>query len=165
MYPKVFNDFIQHKLKYGTLSTIPSSVFFYGLQEQIPVSVELEQGKTLEIKLLGRSEAKDGLIDLFIELNGQLRLIQIKQKSVAAALQHPQVDPMNPAHIGASMPGMISTIPVKLGQSVAKGETLFTIEAMKMELAIKADTDCIVQKILVGPGKQVKNKDLVLVVQ
>ncbi|WP_248791197.1 hypothetical protein, partial [Escherichia coli] len=31
MYPKVFSDFMQHKQKYGTTSSIPSSAFFYGL--------------------------------------------------------------------------------------------------------------------------------------
>ncbi|MFC3171356.1 biotin/lipoyl-containing protein [Acinetobacter vivianii] len=114
---------------------------------------------------MARSEARDGWVDLFIELNGQLRLIQIQQQGTQAAQQRPQADPMNPAHLGASMPGMISTIPVKTGQSVLKGETLFTIEAMKMELAIKADSDCVIQEILVSPGMQVKNKDLVLVLQ
>jgi pyruvate carboxylase len=165
MYPKVFNEFMQHKLKFGTVSTLPSSAFFYGLKEQETISVELEAGKTLEIKLLARSEARDGWVDLFIELNGQLRLIQIQQQGTQAAQQRPQADPMNPAHLGASMPGMISTMPVKTGQSVLKGETLFTIEAMKMELAIKADSDCVIQEILVSPGMQVKNKDLVLVLQ
>lgn len=165
MYPKVFNEFMQHKLKFGTVSTLPSSAFFYGLKEQETISVELEAGKTLEIKLLARSEVCDGWVDLFIELNGQLRLIQIQQQGTQAAQQRPQADPMNPAHLGASMPGMISTMPVKTGQSVLKGETLFTIEAMKMELAIKADSDCVIQEILVSPGMQVKNKDLVLVLQ
>ncbi|RPE31400.1 pyruvate carboxylase [Acinetobacter sp. BIGb0102] len=165
MYPKVFNEFMQHKLKFGTVSTLPSSAFFYGLKEQETISVELEAGKTLEIKLLARSEVRDGWVDLFIELNGQLRLIQIQQQGTQAAQQRPQADPMNPAHLGASMPGMISTMPVKTGQSVLKGETLFTIEAMKMELAIKADSDCVIQEILVNPGMQVKNKDLVLVLQ
>src|SRR5690606_37958733 len=74
MYPKVFTDFMQHDLKYGAVSSIPSSAFFYGLKEQSPVEIELDRGKILEIKLLGRSEAKDGVIDLFVELNGQLRL-------------------------------------------------------------------------------------------
>ncbi|WDZ52857.1 pyruvate carboxylase [Acinetobacter vivianii] len=165
MYPKVFNEFMQHKLKFGTVSTLPSSAFFYGLKEQETISVELEAGKTLEIKLLARSEVRDGWVDLFIELNGQLRLIQIQQQGTQAAQQRPQADPKNPAHLGASMPGMISTMPVKTGQSVLKGETLFTIEAMKMELAIKADSDCVIQEILVSPGMQVKSKDLVLVLQ
>lgn len=165
MYPKVFNEFKQHQLKFGNVSTIPSSAFFYGLQEQSPVEVELEQGKILEIKLLGRSEAKDGKVDLFVELNGQLRLLQITQIGSRADHQHPQVDPLNPSHIGASMPGMISSIPVKLGQAVAKGETLFTIEAMKMELAVKADSAGVIHDILVASGTQVKNRDLILVLQ
>lgn len=163
MYPKVFTDFMQHEMKYGTVSSIPSSAFFYGLKEQSPVEIELERGKVLEIKLLGRSEAKDGVIDLFVELNGQLRLVQIKQASQKESTAHSKADPKNPKHIGASMPGMISTVPVKLGQSVRKGETLFTIEAMKMEIVIKADQDCVVQEVLMGVGNQVKNMDLVLI--
>lgn len=164
MYPKVFNDFMQHKLKYGVVSSIPSSAFFYGLTENNPVEVELEKGKTLEIKLLGRSAVKNGQVDLFIELNGQLRLLQIKQTGAEEQTSHPQVDPSNPNHVGASMPGMISSVAVKSGQHVAKGETLFTIEAMKMELAVKADRDCKVQEIYLNAGKQVRNLDLVLVV-
>ena len=162
MYPKVFNDFMHHKQKYGTVSSIPSSAFFYGLKEHEPVEIRLEKGKTLEIKLIGRSEVKDGLIDLFVELNGQLRLIQIKQTGLEQTSAHPQIDPANPSHVGASMPGMISTISVKPGQTVAKGDTLFTIEAMKMELAIKADKDGVIGEVLMTPGKQVKNMDLVL---
>ncbi len=165
MYPKVFKEFMQHQLKYGTVSSIPSSAFFYGLKEQQEISVELEAGKTLEIKLLGRSEPKNGLIDLFIELNGQLRLVQVKQAGTEEKANHPKADPSNPLHVGATMPGMISTVAVKPGQTITKGETLFTIEAMKMELAIKAEKDCVVQEVLLGPGKQVKNLDLVLVVQ
>nr|WP_264757570.1 pyruvate carboxylase [Acinetobacter sp. ANC 4173] len=165
MYPKVFKEFMQHQLKYGTVSSIPSSAFFYGLKEQQEISVELEAGKTLEIKLLGRSEPKNGLIDLFIELNGQLRLVQVKQAGTEEKANHPKADPSNPLHVGATMPGMISTVAVKPGQSITKGETLFTIEAMKMELAIKAEKNCVVQEVLLGPGKQVKNLDLVIVIQ
>lgn len=165
MYPKVFTDFMQHQLKYGIVSSIPSSAFFYGLKEQQDISVELETGKTLEIKLLGRSEPKNGLIDLFIELNGQLRLVQVKQAGTEEKANHPKADPANPLHVGATMPGMISTVAVKPGQSITKGETLFTIEAMKMELAIKAEKNCVVQEVLLEPGKQVKNLDLVLVIQ
>ncbi|WP_111891532.1 pyruvate carboxylase [Acinetobacter sp. MB5] len=166
MYPKVFSDYQKHQQQFGNLSGIPSTAFFYGLSEQQNISVELEPGKTLEIKLLGRSEAKEGLIDLFVELNGQLRLVQVPVKAQHAQgeqqQQHPQVDPNNPAHVGASMPGMISSIPVKVGQSVVKGDTLFTIEAMKMELAVKADRDGVVQEIFSQPNKPVKNLDLVL---
>lgn len=60
---------------------------------------------------------------------------------------------------------MISAVSVKAGQSISKGETLFTIEAMKMELAIKAEKNCVIQEVLLGSGKQVKNMDLILIVQ
>ena len=103
------------------------------------------------------------MIDLFIELNGQLRLVQIKQSGSEEQVKHPQADPNNSAHVGASMPGMISSIAVKSGQRVMKGETLFTIEAMKMELAVKADRDCKVEEIYLSAGKQVRNMDLILV--
>src|SRR5690606_39507013 len=86
------------KQKYGTTSSIPSSAFFYGLKEQTPVEIEIERGKTLEIKLLGRSEAKEGIIDLFVELNGQLRLIQVRQANQKETSAHPQADQSNPKH-------------------------------------------------------------------
>lgn len=165
MYPKVYSEYMQHKFKYGMVSSIPSAAFFYGLKEQQEISVELELGKILEIKLLGRSESKHGVIDLFIELNGQLRLVQVKQAGQEEHTIHPKADPMNPFHIGATMPGMISAVSVKAGQSISKGETLFTIEAMKMELAIKAEKNCVIQEVLLGSGKQVKNMDLILIVQ
>lgn len=162
MYPKVFKEFKQHQQRYSDVSIIPSSAFFYGLEEQKPVEVELEKGKTLEIKLLGRSESKNGAIDLFIELNGQMRLVRVQQAHADNQIHQLQADPLNPKHVGATMPGMISTVSVKAGQQVMKGETLFTIEAMKMELAIKAEHDCVIQEVILSQGKQVKNMDLVL---
>ncbi len=62
----------------------------------------------------------------------------MKQAGTEEKANHPKADPTNPLHVGATMPGMISTVAVKPGQSITKGETLFTIEAMKMELAIKS---------------------------
>lgn len=162
MYPKVFTEFKQHQKKYGKVSVIPSSAFFYGLQEQQPIEVEIEKGKILEIKLLGRSEEKNGLIDLFIELNGQLRLIRVQEANKKAVSAYQKADELNPKHLGASMPGMISSVLVKANQDVKKGDTLFTIEAMKMELAVKADRDCIIQDVVIHAGNQVKNMDLVM---
>src|SRR5690606_16448090 len=99
----------------------------------------------------------------FVELNGQLRLVQIKQASQKESTAHSKADQKNPKHIGASMPGMISTVPVTLGQSVRKGETLFTIEAMKMEIVIKDDQDFLVQIVLKVYCNQIKNIYLFLI--
>ena len=60
------------------------------------------------------------------------------------------------------MPGMISSITVQPGQKVTAGEVLLSIEAMKMETAIHAEADGVVDKINVSVGSQVKAKDLLV---
>jgi pyruvate carboxylase len=61
------------------------------------------------------------------------------------------------------MPGAISTVAVKKGEKVKAGDVLLTIEAMKMETALHAARDGIVQELLVSPGAQIDAKDLLLV--
>ncbi|BAK77029.1 pyruvate carboxylase [Pseudogulbenkiania sp. NH8B] len=163
MYPKVFRDFAEHQARYGDVSAVPSTAFFYGLREGEEVSIELERGKTLVIQLLGRADTGDGHSKLFFELNGQPRLIKVAQDGVQAAHSHPQADPDNPHHVGAPMPGMVSTVAVKPGQAVAKGDTLLTLEAMKMEVAVKAERDGVIREVLVSSGKRIDNKDLLAV--
>jgi pyruvate carboxylase len=163
MYPKVFKDFTGHQAHYGDVSTVPTPAFFYGLQEGDEISVELERGKTLVIQLLGRADTGDGHTKLFFELNGQPRLIKVAQAGVQSVSSHPQADPDNPHHVGAPMPGMVSTVAVKPGQTVAKGDTLLTIEAMKMEVAIKAERDGVIKQVLASSGNRITSKDLLVV--
>jgi len=163
MYPKVFLDFAQHQARYGDVSTVPTLAFFYGLRVGEEISIEIEQGKSLIIQLLGRTDTEDGHVKLFFELNGQPRLVKVAKDGVPSAHRQPQADPDNPHHIGAPMPGMISTVAIQTGQSIAKGDTLFTIEAMKMEVAIKAERDGVIREINVVSGDRVNNKDLLAV--
>jgi 3-methylcrotonyl-CoA carboxylase alpha subunit len=53
------------------------------------------------------------------------------------------------------MPGRIVNISVRPGQSVKRGQTLLTLEAMKMEHAILAPFDGVVADIEVAEGQQV----------
>ncbi len=48
------------------------------------------------------------------------------------------VDPEDKSQVGASIPGAVSKIAVKVGDKVELNQTLLTIEAMKMETAIPA---------------------------
>jgi len=64
--------------------------------------------------------------------------------------------------IGAPMPGVISTVNVSSGQQVATGDVLLSIEAMKMETAIYADTNGVVKELLVKAGDQIDAKDLLV---
>jgi pyruvate carboxylase len=163
MYPKVFQEFAEHQARYGDVSALPTTAFFYGLAEGGEISVELERGKTLVIQLLGAADTQDGHRKLFFELNGQPRLIKVAKEGVQAASSQPQADADNPHHVGAPMPGMVSTVHAKAGQPVAKGDTLLTIVAMKMEVAIKAERDGTVKQVLVAAGDKVTTRDLVAV--
>jgi acetyl/propionyl-CoA carboxylase alpha subunit len=53
------------------------------------------------------------------------------------------------------MPGRIVSVAVRLGQSVTKGQTLLTLEAMKMEHALIAPFDGTVGELSVSVGDQV----------
>ena len=64
--------------------------------------------------------------------------------------------------IGASIPGTIIKVLVEKGQQVKEGESLLTIEAMKMETNIVASMDGTIDSILVSEGQQVKTGQLLV---
>ena len=162
MYPKVFRDYAQHDNQYGDVSLLPTPAFFYGLADGEEIAVDIARGKTLLIRLLGRSDTDDGNVKLFFELNGQPRVIKVPLAG-SNNTERALADPANPDHVGAPMPGMIGTVAVRAGQRVAKGDTLLTLEAMKMELAIKAERAAVIKEVLAAPGVAVGAKDLLVV--
>ncbi|MTI43474.1 pyruvate carboxylase [Roseibium hamelinense] len=166
MYPKVFTDFEKAQQQYGPTSVLPTPVYFYGLEPGDEVFVDLEPGKTLVIRCqaIGETDEK-GEKKVFFELNGQPRIIKVPDRihgaSAAATLRKAEVG--NTCHVGAPMPGVISTVAVQSGQKVAKGDVLVSIEAMKMETALHAERDGEITEVLVTPGAQIDAKDLLVV--
>ena len=105
----------------------------------------------------------DGTRTVFFELNGQPRDVTIVDNSLEGdSLAALKADPTNPKHVGASMPGMIVSIAVNPGDTVKKGQKLFSLEAMKMESTINAETDGTVAQVHIKPGNQVQTGDLVV---
>lgn len=58
--------------------------------------------------------------------------------------------------ITSHMPGLILKVTVREGQRVESGETLFVLEAMKMENVIKSSVNGIIEKLYVKPKEQVE---------
>ncbi|MFA7270451.1 MAG: pyruvate carboxylase [Sterolibacterium sp.] len=164
MYPKVFVDYAEHHSHYGDVTQLPTPIFFYGLGEREEIAVHIDPGKTLLIKLAGRTETDEqGMVKLFFELNGQPRHIKVpKAGASVTAPKRAQADLGNPGHVAAPMPGMAATVMVKAGQKVAKGAPLVSIEAMKMETVISAERDAMVLKVYVAPGDKIDAKDLLI---
>lgn len=163
MYPKVFRDYAEHRRQYGDVSLLPTQVFFYGLKDGQEISVDIDRGKTLLIRLQGSAEVEDeGQTKLFYELNGQPRLVRVDKAGAAKIVTHPRAQDGNANHIGAPMPGMVVTVAVKVGQKVDKGDPLVSIEAMKMETMIRAERAAVVKHIHVRPSSVVSAKDLLV---
>jgi len=164
MYPKVFLDYMGRHRTYGPVRTLPTSVFFYGMEPQEQISVEIAPGKTLEIRLQAISETTEaGEVKVFFELNGQPRTIRVPNRAVASQIaQQKKAEDGNENHVGSPMPGTIASVAVKAGSKVNLGDVLFTIEAMKMETAIHADRKGEVAVVHVQPGAGVDAKDLLL---
>jgi pyruvate carboxylase len=119
------------------------------------------------VKYLTTGEVRDdGTRTVFFELNGQPRSVVVADRLVAAtAKRHPKAESDNPNHIGAPMPGKVSSVAVKPGQPVNFGERLLSIEAMKMETAVYSPRDAVVAEVPVQPGAVVEARDLLIVLK
>ncbi len=166
MYPKVYVDYAKAADTYGPVSNLPTPVFFYGLPEGEEIFVDLEKGKTLIISTQTVSEAdEEGNRRVFFELNGQPRIVKVPDRAHGAAggAVRRKAEEGNADHVAAPMPGVVSTLAIKAGQSVKAGDVLLSIEAMKMETSIHAERDGKIAEVLVTAGAQIDAKDLLVV--
>jgi pyruvate carboxylase len=109
---------------------------------------------------------EDGTRTVFFELNGQPREVRVPDRSqVAKRPPQRKAEPGNPLHLGAPMPGTIASVTATVGRKVARGDILATLEAMKMETAVRAESAGEVAEILAAPGQQVDAKDLLIVLK
>jgi pyruvate carboxylase len=165
MYPKVFVDYVEGRNAWGNVTVLPTHAFFYGMEPGEEITVDIERGKTLIVRFVTVSDLHDdGTRTVFFELNGQPRSVRARDRSqevVRVAAR--KADPKDPAQVGAPMPGTVATVPVAVGQKVARGDVLVTLEAMKMEAAVRADRDGEVAEVVARPGQQVDAKDLLVV--
>ncbi|HUJ53130.1 MAG TPA: pyruvate carboxylase [Steroidobacteraceae bacterium] len=167
MYPRVFADYARERLLYGDPAILPTPVFFYGMEPGQEISVDLERGKTLIVRYVASSEPhEDGTRTVFFELNGQPRSVRVPDHSQVATRAPPRkAEPGNPLQLGAPMPGVVATVAVVAGARVARGDALLTLEAMKMETAVRAEAEGEVAEVAVRPGQSVDAKDLLVVLR
>ncbi len=165
MYPKVFVNYLKDREEYGPVSGIPTRYFFYGMEPGDELTVDIERGKALIIRFVAMSDAHDdGTRTVFFELNGEPRSLKIADRSkVAAKPPRRKAEVTNDKHVAAPMPGTVAMVHVKPNAKVSKGDVLVTIEAMKMETAVRAERDGEVAEVITRMSEPVDAKDLLLV--
>lgn len=162
MYPKVYEDFRAIVEKYGDLSVLPTRYFLKPLDISEEMVVDIEQGKTLIIKLLaiGEISKKTGTREVFFELNGEMRSVTVDDKTISIeTVTRPKAT--QPNDVGAPMAGVVLEIRVKKDQEVKKGDPVAVLSAMKMEMVISAPVSGKVGDVVIREGDSVDSADLI----
>ncbi|MDT5002362.1 MAG: pyruvate carboxylase, partial [Mycobacterium sp.] len=119
----------------------------------------------LIIGLEAISEADErGMRTVMCIINGQLRPVVVRDRSIAVDVPVAEkADRTNPDHVAAPFAGVV-TVNVTADEKVTAGQTIATIEAMKMEAAITAPKAGTVVRVAVAATAQVEGGDLLVVV-
>ncbi len=164
-YPKVFEEYYEFNKRFGEVSALPTTAFFYGMKTNEELLVEIGKGKTIIIRLLYVGDADEsGNRIVYFRLNGQTRSIEIADKNaINKKVSHKKAS--GDKHIGTPLQGMLSKIFIKTGDKIQRNAPLFTIEAMKMETTITATTDILIKNIILQEGTLVESDDLIIEVE
>ena len=115
LYGQVAENFLKFRAVNGPVDKLETRHFLVGPKIAEEFEVTIEQGKTLHFKTLACSTdlTAEGEREVFFELNGQLRSVFIKDKSVAAEMAlHPKADKSVAGQVGAPMKGDVVEVKV-----------------------------------------------------
>ncbi|MGB3480912.1 MAG: pyruvate carboxylase [Mycobacterium sp.] len=165
LFPGPTKEFEAHRDQYGDTSQLSANQFFYGLRHGDEHRVQLEKGVELLIGLEAISDADErGMRTVMCIMNGQLRPVVVRDRNIASEVPTAEkADRANSAHVAAPFAGVV-TVTVAAGDAIEAGQTIATIEAMKMEAAITAPNSGTVERIAVSATAQVEGGDLLVVV-
>jgi pyruvate carboxylase len=164
LFPGPTKEFEAHRETYGDTSRLSANQFFYGLRQGDEHRVQLEPGVELLIGLEAISEPDErAMRTVMCIINGQLRPVEVRDRSIASTIPAAEkADRANANHVAAPFAGVV-TVGVAVGDKVSAGQTIATIEAMKMEAPITAPADATVERVAVSTTAQVEGGDLLVV--
>jgi len=175
LYPKVFEEFKEWEMRYSRYtSVLPTRAFLAPLAEDEEVEVELAPGNTVSIRYKATSQLQpDGKREVFFEANGIPRTVEVVDTRTNATgsggdgaplrrAARERADPSALGSVGAPMAGTVVEVKAKPGASVKAGEPLAVLSAMKMETAVCAPCDGVVQHVAVDAGDSIDAGDLVV---
>jgi len=164
LFPGPTKEFTQLRETYGDVSVIGTRDYLYGLRPGEESVIDVRPGVSLYVSLETISDPDErGMRTVMASLNGQMRPVIVRDKSIQVTVtQTEKADPENPRHVAAPFSGVV-TLSVVVGDAVAQGSVVATIEAMKMEAAISASVAGTVARLAIPKTQQVEAGDLLLV--
>ncbi|MBG6213556.1 pyruvate carboxylase [Cryobacterium sp. CAN_C3] len=166
LFPAPTRQFEQVKENYGDLSVIDTVDYLYGLQQGQEHAVEIAKGVRLYVGLEAIGEADDkGMRTVMTILNGQLRPVFVRDTSITVQTKIAEkADANQPGQIAAPFSGVV-TLQVEEGAQVDAGQSVASIEAMKMEAAITSPIAGTIDRVAIPFTQQVDAGDLLVVVR
>ncbi|XP_005101885.1 pyruvate carboxylase, mitochondrial isoform X1 [Aplysia californica] len=167
LYPKVTDEYLDFKGKYGPVDKLDTKTFLVGPKIASETEVSLEKGKSLSIVTLAVGDlSATGTREVFFELNGQLRSVRIKDTEAQKEMHvHPKALQGVRGSVGAPMPGTVIDIKVKEGEEVEKGQPLLVLSAMKMEMVVSAPLAGKVKLVAVSKDMKLEGDDLLVEIE
>ncbi|MCU1439392.1 MAG: pyruvate carboxylase [Rhodoglobus sp.] len=155
--------FEQGRETYGDLSVLDTIDYLYGLHQGVEHIVEIGKGVSLYVGLEAIGDADNkGMRTVMATLNGQLRPVFVRDTSIAVESKAAEkADASQPGHVAAPFSGVV-TLQVEEGDTVEAGQSVASIEAMKMEAAITASVAGVVKRLAIPRTQQVDAGDLLL---
>ncbi|MGZ5405674.1 MAG: pyruvate carboxylase, partial [Nocardioides sp.] len=156
LFPGPTEAFEESRERYGDVSVLPTLDFLYGMRSGDEHSVTIGEGKTVLFGLEAISEPDErGFRTVLATINGHMRPVSIRDSSVSAEVAAAEkADTSKPGQVAAPFQGAV-TLAVSEGDSVSAGDTVATIEAMKMEAAITTPVAGTVERLAIAGTQQV----------
>ncbi|KAF7728571.1 pyruvate carboxylase [Apophysomyces ossiformis] len=163
LYPKVFAEYRDIVAQYGDLSVVPTRYFLAKPEINEEFHVEIEEGKTLIIKLLAVGPVNNtGKRDVYFELNGEARVVGITDKNAAVeTITREKANPSKPGDVPAPMSGVVVEVRAKEGTTLKAGDPICVLSAMKMETIVSAPVAGRVELVPIQEGDSLSSGDLV----
>jgi pyruvate carboxylase len=162
LYPSVFDEYMTFRDKHADVSVLPTRSFLAPLELGDELGIEIERGKTLIVKLTAVGELRgDGTRQVFFELNGRPRTITVADESATTkVVERERADPLDPASVGAPMPGAVIEVRAEPGAKVAAGDPIVVLSAMKMETVVGSPVAGTIERVAVSEGDHIAAGDL-----
>ena len=169
LFPKQYEEFLEHRRTFGITDQLSDRVFFYGLvegEETLIYYGEVDEEKTplvVRLEAIGDPDEK-GMRQVILTVNGQVRPLFVRDENAESTVAEVEkADSSNPGHVAAPFAGVVN-VTAKAGDEVKEGDQVATIEAMKMEASISAPKDGTVERVALTQATKVEGGDLVVVI-